>query len=297
MAALHPLGRRVNHDPRSRAYPFVAVSRALVSVRHQRQVPIFDQGNLGSCTGNAAVGAVGTDPLFASVPAAMQGHLDEAEAVKIYSVGTTLDNFPGSYPPTDTGCDGVSVASACKKAGLISGYTHCFSLADTLAALQTTPVIIGINWYSGFDNPDSAGLVKVSGSVRGGHEVEVVGIDAVKQTVICANSWGTGYGAAGYFTMSWTDLGRLLGEQGDSTVLLPLTSPPTPPPPPSPPLVEQASTMAVIQGPSGAIYLAWGAGKRHIQTMAEVYELLRVCRQTAIIKVSQLVVNNFPGTN
>jgi len=200
-------------------------------------VPIFDQGSLGSCTGNAAVGAVGTWPLIEAIPVNQQSGLNEAEAVHIYSIATTLDTSPGSYPPDDTGSDGVSVAKACKSAGLISGYTHCFSLAAVQAALQTTPVIIGINWYSGFDNPNAAGFVKVSGSVRGGHEVCLVAIDVVAKTVTAANSWGASWGAAGYFTFSWADLERLLSEQGDATVLLPLTAPaPVPVPVPTPPL-------------------------------------------------------------
>jgi hypothetical protein len=250
MNTLHPLGRKVNHDPRSLAYPFLATTATLVNVTHTRMVPIFDQGSLGSCTGNAAVGAVGTAPLYDEVPLALHSRLNEAEAVKIYSAATTLDTSPGSYPPTDTGSDGVSAASACKTAGLISGYTHCFSLAAVQTALQSTPVIIGINWYSGFDNPDAKGFVKVSGSVRGGHEVCLVGIDVVAKTVTAANSWGEGWGAAGYFTFSWADLERLLNEQGDATVLLPLTAPaPTPvpvPPFPTPTPVPPADADAVL---------------------------------------------------
>jgi Papain family cysteine protease len=234
---LHPLGRKVHHDPRSRAYPYVATTATLVSVSHARQVPIFDQGNLGSCTGNAAVGAVGTAPLYAAVPSAMRASLTEAEAVAIYATATTLDTTTGTYPPTDTGSDGVSAAAACKMAGWISGYLHCFSLADTLAALQTGPVIIGINWYSGFEYPDASGFVKVSGSVRGGHEVCLVSIDVVAKTVTAANSWGAAWGADGYFTFSWADLDRLLGEWGDATVLLPLTAPA---PVPIPPTVDAA---------------------------------------------------------
>ena len=240
---LHPLGRKVNHDPRSLAYPYVATTTTLASVTHKRVVPIFDQGSLGSCTGNAAVGAVGTVPLFAPVEKVL---LDEGLAVKIYSVATTIDTSPGTYPPTDTGSDGVSAASACKKAGLISGYTHCFSLAAVQAALQTTPVIIGINWYSGFDNPNAAGFVKVSGSVRGGHEVCLVAIDVVAKTVTAANSWGASWGAAGYFTFSWADLDRLLGEQGDATVLLPLTAPaPVPVPVPTPSTADAVLAVAL----------------------------------------------------
>jgi hypothetical protein len=91
------------------------------------------------------------------------------------------------------------------------------------SALQDTPVIVGVVWYEGFDNPDSAGRVRVSGQARGGHEFEVVGIDMDRQEFEGINSWGTGYGNDGHFYFSFADMDRLLHEWGDSTQLLPLT--------------------------------------------------------------------------
>jgi len=234
------LGRHINHDPRSRAFGVEANAASISSVLHTRVVPIFDQGNIGSCTGNASVGALGTAPLFDTLPASAP-HLDEDEAVRIYSAATKVDSFGGSYPPEDTGSDGLSVAKVLKSLGLISGYQHAFSLTAALTALQSYPVITGVNWYEGMDSPDAHGLVKVSGQLRGGHEFEVVGVDAEAKTVRCANSWGTSYGDNGYFTMTWSDWDRLLGEQGDVTVLLPLTVPaPTPTPTPAPVPVPDA---------------------------------------------------------
>jgi hypothetical protein len=100
--------------------------------------PILDQGALGSCTGNAAAGALGTDPLYNTLPA---GHppLDEDFAVRVYSAATKIDPWPGDYPPDDTGSDGLSAAKACKALGLIPGYLHATSLDGMQAALQDTP--------------------------------------------------------------------------------------------------------------------------------------------------------------
>ncbi|MEV5943641.1 hypothetical protein [Streptomyces sp. NPDC051994] len=248
------LGRHVEHDPRSRAY---ALSEDLLpgvysSVTHAVHIPVLDQGDLGSCTGNAAEALAGTDPLYNAIPAATAARptgdasLDEQQAVALYSAATRLDSIRGVYPPTDTGSTGLAVAKAAQRAGLISGYQHALSLDAALKALSVTPLIVGVNWYEGFDNPNSAGLVSISGSVRGGHEFLLYGIDAAAQTVLARNSWGSSWGAGGSFSFSFDDLGRLLDEQGDATVFAPLSSPaPVPTPVPTPADVDQALAVAV----------------------------------------------------
>ena len=226
------LGRNVNHDVRSLRFLVSSPARELKSTEHERVIPVLDQGDLGSCTGNAAVGALGTKPLYDALPS---GHpaLDEDLAVKVYSAATSLDPFDGEYPPTDTGSDGLSAAKACKNLGLISGYLHATSLEAMQNALQDTPVIVGVNWYEGFDNPDSNGLVSVSGKVRGGHEFEVVGVDMEQQRFHAINSWGLGFGKDGHFWFSFDSMTRLLSEDGDCTQLVPL-SVPAPGPTPTP---------------------------------------------------------------
>lgn len=240
-----PLGRHVHHDSRSLAYRHQQSGVALASVLHNRNVPIFDQGNVGSCTGNAETGALGCDPLFATLPAGTT--LDEAEALRLYSAAEVIDG-DGPYPPQDNGSSGLSVCKAARNAGLISGFTHCLSLADVLDALQATPVILGTNWYSSMDSPASDGEVAISPGayVRGGHEYVCRGTDVTAQTVFCDNSWGTSWGVAGSFTMGWGTLERLLAEQGDGTVSVPLTQPaPVPVPvPPSPPADPDAALWA-----------------------------------------------------
>jgi hypothetical protein len=230
------LGRHVKHDPRSLAYPFKAASVALTSVKHASRIPILDQGDLGSCTGNATVGALGTEPFFDTLSPGQQGSLNESLAVSIYSKATTLDDYPGAYPPEDTGSDGLDAAKAAQSLGFISGYSHAFSLQDALAALVIAPVIIGIDWHEGFDNPSSSGLVHVSGAVRGGHEVCLDQIDVESKLVWLRNSWSTSWGVDGRACFSWSDFQTLLNAQGDVTVFSPITAPaPTPvPTPPTP---------------------------------------------------------------
>lgn len=207
------LGRHVHHDARSKGFP-AKMASAVVNVRHQRNVPIFDQGSLGSCTGNAAVGSYCTAPFSGK-------NLTEKDAIEIYSAATRLDNISGVYPPNDTGSNGLSVMKAMKQKGWIKGYTHAFGLDHVLKALVLVPGITGITWLTGCDSPDAEGVVKYEGAVRGGHEIELVGIDTSNKRVWFANSWGPSWGKDGYFAMSWDDYAKALADHGDATFALP----------------------------------------------------------------------------
>ena len=243
------LGRHVNHDPRSRAYQVKPKASLAQSVVWPRRTPVLDQGNLGSCTGNAACGVLGTDPFWTTLAADLQVglKLDEDEAVALYSAATKLDAYAGTYEPDDTGSDGLSVAKAAKNAGLISGYQHAMSLDAVVTALQAGPVITGVSWYDSFDSPDASGHVSISAdaTVRGGHEFELVGVDVADKTFRAVNSWGDGYGDAGYFTFEYGDYDRLLSEDGDATSFVPITSPaPVPTPTPDPSAADAALVTA-----------------------------------------------------
>lgn len=227
------LGRHVDARLRQLARPYAGPRKAVTSVTWPRNVPILDQGDVGSCTGNAMTGALGTGPLFAALPAGVT--LDEAEALKLYSAAELIDG-DGPYPPQDNGSTGPSVAKAAEDDGLISGFTHYTDLASTLQALMDGPVILGVNWYSSFDTPAADGMVSISGDafVRGGHEVLARIVDAEAQAIGLDNSWGTSYGTGGSFRMSFATLERLLEESGDCTAPQPLKAPAPPGPQPAP---------------------------------------------------------------
>lgn len=228
------LGRHIDARMRQLARPYAGPSATISSVSWARFIPILDQGDVGSCTGNAMTGALGTGPLWKALPAS-HPVLDENEALKLYSEAETIDG-DGPYPPQDNGSTGPSVAKAAEDDGLISGFAHYTDLTSTLLALQDGPVIIGVNWYSSFDTPAPDGTVSVSADayVRGGHEIVVRSVDTAAQAIGLDNSWGTSFGVDGSFKMSYATLERLLSEGGDTVAPQPLKAP-VPPPTPVPP--------------------------------------------------------------
>lgn len=239
------LGRNVNHDPRSLRYPFRAPGLPLINARWSSSVNrVLDQGNLGSCTGNALTSALicsHLNPLHEGLSDAQVTTLDETLAVRIYGRGTELDDYTGTYPPDDTGCDGLSVSKAAQEMGYISSYSHCFTWQDAVTALTIGPIIVGINWYSGFDNPASDGVIEKTGTIRGGHEVCFDEVDAGNKLVWFRNSWSNQWGVSGRACMTWDTFSATLAEDGDATVLAPLAVP-VPPPVPTPPSPDPAPT-------------------------------------------------------
>lgn len=204
-----PLGRHVNHDARSRAFPAkLAPTYGTKYWRHHGAV--LDQGQVGSCTGNALVSAIMSGPLYRP-----GRELTEADAVRAYSRASETDPFPGTYPPDDGGSDGLDACKAGVEFGWLSGYTHAFGLDECLRALTLSPVMIGVPWYSSMFKP-VAGILSVSGSVAGGHEVALTGIKNGKVRV--QNSWGPTWGKNGCAWLLFADLDRLLQENGDVTV-------------------------------------------------------------------------------
>jgi hypothetical protein len=233
------LGRHVEHDERSRSFA-VEETATLTSKLWPRTTPILDQGDLGSCTGNAATVAAACHPIVDGLPANTP-KLDENEAVHLYELATVLDSFPGAYPPDDTGSSGIAVAKACVQEKLIAGYKHSFSLAAMQSGLQDGPCIFGLPWMSTFDTPDDDGVISWGGHERGGHEILIRGISMDREAFLCDNSWGTSWGSQGQFIMPFDVAQKCIDNEADATFFVPMTQPkptPTPTPPKLTPTAE-----------------------------------------------------------
>jgi len=224
------LGRNLWLDGRSLAHMVEnevhEMGKALSDKSWERVLAVLDQGELGSCTGNAGTGALGTQPFFDAVghdvlPSTSDAAEAEKFAVQLYSDATVVDGYPGSYPPDDTGSSGLAICKVLKSRGTIGGYRWARSPYGFLRLLQNGPVLQGMPWYKAFFEPDKDGFIDAdphwsSSGIAGGHEIEAVGVeldtsDAFSSVITYVNSWGTGWGDAGRFRMRLRTYEKLSG--------------------------------------------------------------------------------------
>lgn len=229
------LGRHVRRDDRDFRYAIAPLpKRAIKSVEWTRRVAIFDQGQVGSCTFNAAAGCYATDGVgrtgsnlarvakadtFGVFTPADYVVQEDPFVIKGYSLTTKIDGYPGDYPDQDTGSDGPSAAATLVLLGLADHYTHAFSVDALKTALQLGPGMWGTVWLNSMYDLDAHDflVVNTGSGEAGGHEMEIVGYDVTTDTFKVANSWGEGFGDHGYLYVKGPDMVTLLKMDGDVT--------------------------------------------------------------------------------
>src|SRR5262249_2147322 len=106
------LGRNLWLDGRSLAHMVEndvrEMGKPLQSCQWERVLAVLDQGKLGSCTGNAGTGALGTQPFYNAggstiLPAPGDTAAAAQFAVQLYAAATVVAGYPGTYPPHDIG--------------------------------------------------------------------------------------------------------------------------------------------------------------------------------------------------
>lgn len=207
--------------------------------------PVVDQGQIGSCTGNALAGCFefleikeNADPHYGPEEF-LNNHFDPVSRLFIYWNERVLDGTTDQ----DAGAqirDGVKTLNqigACRekrwgysKANLfrkpgkmafaesrghqISEYRRIGRLDDMKSCLaEGFPFVFGFTVFESFESDEVAktGLMpmpKRGESVLGGHAVMAVGYEEPTQRVIIRNSWGTGWGDQGYFYMPYSFIGN-----------------------------------------------------------------------------------------
>jgi len=223
------------HDERSRG--FDVSDRIKVRVPIQDRLwecgPVFDQGttpplslrDASGCVG-MAVAAAGNVLLLASANPYVR--LDDAEllnrdaALRLYDRAQELDHVTG------TAYAGTSVLAGMKagqEAGLWDSYLWAFGTRDIAQALlQVGPVVIGIPWSTGLEDPDPSGVIKPSGSPAGGHALALVGILASRPGgpwFVAQQSRGEQLGDRGRVLIHHKHLAGLLAGVGEAAIPVP----------------------------------------------------------------------------
>lgn len=194
--------------------------------------PIKDQKDEGSCTGHA----------YTSAREWISRKYENKEVIlspqflyveELLADGT-FPNDVGSMPRT--ACKVLTAMGACEAAlypyvpGLLIMPTAeqmrnalqykvgAYHRVDNLLGVQTAlangtpwPVTVGFTVYESFMSPEFArtGIMPIPQAgekVQGGHEVLCLGYDVMSKMALIQNSWGTGWGQAGYFQMPFAVL-------------------------------------------------------------------------------------------
>jgi C1A family cysteine protease len=189
--------------------------------------PVFDQGDLGSCTANAACALVWYTGLKEGHPSVEPSRLFEYWNTRAIE-GTTREDSGASIrdsikamvqrgfaPEADWPyhigkfkAKPPAIAYSDAKKNLIRQYHSVPQTAAQIksALAQNLPVDFGFTVYESFegDAVASTGIVPMPSkneSVVGGHAVLIVGYDDSKNAYIVRNSWGSGWGIQGYCYM------------------------------------------------------------------------------------------------
>jgi hypothetical protein len=127
------------------------------------------------------------------------------------------------------GSSGLGAAKAAVAYGYATKYYWGFGIDDMIRILSGIgPVAVGTDWYSGFDNPDPRGIIRLEGYNRGGHEYHVLGYHhdqslgaPMAGCFEMQNSWGKQWGVkgtggtGGRAFISVMDMAALLSAGGD----------------------------------------------------------------------------------
>jgi len=191
--------------------------------------PVYDQGQVGSCTGNATAGALQFDRRKQGLPdwvpsrlfAYFNGRLAEgttgsdsgAQISDVIDGVTEYGDCPETEWPYDVGQVSTQPPAQCYtdavKYKVVQKWAVPQSLQDTRDCLASGfPFVFDFVVHRDFESQSVAqtGVLGIPGwfdPVVGGHAVLAVGYDDDTRVFIVRNSWGDQWGQAGYFTMPY----------------------------------------------------------------------------------------------
>src|SRR5213075_165122 len=211
---------------------FLRALPARIDLRKQCP-PVYDQGQLGSCTANAIGGAIEFDQMKEKLPQifipsrlfvyynerVIEGTVDSDSGAMLRDGIKTVAKqgacpepmWPYLINKFKTKPSAACYAEAAKHTA-VSYQRLVQSLSQMKGCLASGyPFVFGFTVYESFESD----AVKTSGHAPmpkwnerpvGGHAVMAVGYDESKQWFLVRNSWGAEWGMKGYFTMPYAYL-------------------------------------------------------------------------------------------
>lgn len=183
---------------------------------HWRHEWIGDQGNTPRCTGFSGTKLWTAGPV--THPDRARGVNLDLLANDLYYDAQAVDRREGRI--YSEGATMLALAKAMQARGWISAYYWGYSLAAFVEAVRRGPVLLGIDWLEGMDEPDPKhGVIRAIGGNRGGHAILADYADFANGMVGLDNTWGRGWGRGGKAYLPFEDLERLLAQQGEILVV------------------------------------------------------------------------------
>jgi C1A family cysteine protease len=196
--------------------------------------PVYDQGQIGSCTANAIAGAVQFDRMKQQIPDFMPSRLflyyneraiegtvdsDAGAALRdgIKSVASQGDCPESLWPYIDDGQTfALQPPQNCYDSAVLHTAVSYERLLQNLAQMKGClaagyPFVFGFTVYESFESDAVAESGQVSmpalnEQALGGHAVLAVGYDDAQNCFIVRNSWGPNWGDQGYFYLPYAYL-------------------------------------------------------------------------------------------
>ena len=194
--------------------------------------PVYDQGQLGSCTGNGWAGAVEfllkKQGLQDFTPSRLFIYYNEREIENDVSTDAGASISDGAHVVSTQGCPHEALwpyiidnfaeppPAAAYQDGLLHLALQVQQVSQDLTSMKEVlasglPIVIGFTVFPSFETATvtRTGTVPLPGHHErsvGGHCVVLVGYDDSQSRFIIRNSWGPSWGAQGYGTMPYAYL-------------------------------------------------------------------------------------------
>lgn len=203
----------------------LSVDRAVYSLPasidlRSKDTPIFDQGQEGSCTANAGLGAfeyllknikaqifLGARNFLYYAERLAEGDPTQDGGASMHTCASVLNRtgccpeIMWPYDQQDLFVDPPASVFAEAFQHRTIGFKELIGIKQAKACLASgSPFIFGIVVYSSFETAPGGQIpLPQSGeAIEGGHALCCVGYDDASQHFIVRNSWGTGWGNKGY---------------------------------------------------------------------------------------------------